>query len=381
MLTRRRLRRLRPPLTAAVPVAVWLLAIAGALHLHGRLGSSGSVAGFAEDQPVSLAHPESAVVRDVHVQLYDHVRAGQTLLSLDDRQERIQLAAIETDVKRLQAEIAAEQAMLAADNARATSDVDDLVRRFAVDREAAHIDYLSKLAADARDRILLHGATAEYEIVRSLHEQGTAPFRELNDIQTEVDSLRAAITEKARVLERSKQALEAADQRWARFVEHEEVSAFYEPVLTPLRLAVDVKRRDLEEIVRRIDSHVLRAPIDGQVTELAVHAGDSVQPGVRLLAISPTSTSRVLAYLPEPMTLSTRAGEPVTVRCLASAAGGRREYAGTVTGLSDTVTEAPLRYRQMPSYPVWGRGLMVTLSQDVRLVPGEAVTIAFLEHR
>jgi hypothetical protein len=32
----------------------------------------------------------------------------------------------------------------------------------------------------------------------------------------------------------------------------------------------------------------------------------------------------------------------------------------------------------MPTYPVWGRGLVVAVGNGVRLIPGEAATIALL---
>ncbi len=74
-------------------------------------------------------------------------------------------------------------------------------------------------------------------------------------------------------------------------------------------------------------------------------------------------------------------GAPVSVNCLANADGGRREYLGTVASLSATVDEAPPRYRQIPMCPLWGRGMVVMLNDNVRLVPGEATTIAFLDQR
>ena len=281
-------RRMRRPLMAGVPVVVWLLAIGAALQLHRQVGMVAAVNGFAEDHPVTLAHLEPGVVREVYVRLYDQVSCGQMLVSMDDRQERIQLDATERDIERLRAEVLAEEARLSASNAWASADVDDLARRFAVDRESAHIDYLSQLAIDARDRILLRGTLAEYEIVRTLHDQASAPFRELNDIQTELDSLRATIAENAEVLARQRKAFEDADRRWSRYVEHDEVATAYGPVLTPLRLAIDVRERDLQEIVRLIDTHVLRAPVDGQVTTLLAHAGEPVQAGAALVTISPT---------------------------------------------------------------------------------------------
>ena len=151
------LRHMHRSFMAGITVAVWVLAIAGAWHLHQRAATTGTITGFADDQPIRIAHREPGVVRVVHVSLYEAVAGGQILVSMDDRQERIQLAAVEDDVERLRAEIAAAEARLSADNARAQADVDDLERRFAIDRERAHIDYLSKLAVDARNRIELRG--------------------------------------------------------------------------------------------------------------------------------------------------------------------------------------------------------------------------------
>ena len=377
---RRRLRAARRRVIAVVPAVVWLLTIVVALQLYQRPGAVPTMRGHAEDAPVRLAHFEPGVVRGVHVELYEQVTRGQVLLTMDDREERNQLAAIERDVARLSAEITAERARLQADNARATAYYVDLVRRFAIDREAAHIDYLAQLVEDVRDRILLRGSLVEYDIVPTLYDEGQAALRELNDIETQADALEATIKENVAVIARKKEAFEESDRRWIQYVEHESVEMSYDPVLTPLRLAVDVRERDLEEVVRRIDAHVLRSPIEGQVTGLLAHAGDNVgaDPTLPLVTISPTSTNLVVAYLPERTALAAEVGTPVSVRCLATAAGRRRQYPGTVVSVSATVTEAPPRYRPTPTYPVWNRGLVVALNNGVRLIPGEAVTIALL---
>ena len=192
-----------------------------------------------------------------------------------------------------------------------------------------------------------------------------------------MDSLKTTIEHNVAVLERKKKAFDEADQRWIRFVDHYEVATPYEPVLTSLRLAIDVRQRDVEEIVLRIDAHVLRAAVDGQVTELLAHAGDRVQAGTPLVTISRTSTNLVVAYLTEQMSLTARVGSAVQVNCVASADAQRREFSGAIVSLSATISEAPLRYRQVPAYPVWGRGMLIALDENVRLIPGEAVRIAF----
>ncbi len=374
-------RRLRRATRAFLPVVVWLSAIAATLHLYRSIAGPGTIEGYAVDEAVRLACFESGIIRDVHVRVYDPVVRGQLLMSLDDRRERIQLAAIEKDIERMHAEVVAEKTRLGADNTRATADVTDLARRFAVDRAMAHVEYLSQLVVEARDRALLHGASVELELVHGLHAEGNAPRRELNVAETEAEALRAGVTGNKEVLQRRKKAFEEADQRWAEFVARPEVMTPYEPVLTPLRLAIEVRQRDLEETVRQIDARVLRAPIDGQVTDLLAHVGDQVEAGSLLVTVSPQFTNRVMSYLPESMALSARVGTAVRVNCLAAAGRNRREYAGTVVGLSAAVGEAPLRYRQIPNYPVWGRGLVVALGEDIRLIPGEAAMIALAPER
>ena len=221
----------------------------------------------------------------------------------------------------------------------------------------------------------------EHDLVRSLYEGGNAPFRELNDIETEVDALKASVAKNAEVLERKKRVFEQADRRWVEYVERSGLEIPFDPILMPLRLAVEAGERDLEELVLQIDNHVLRSPIDGQVTLLAARVGDRVQAGVPLVAVSPMLTNEVVAYLPERMVASARVGAPVSVRCVAPADGLHRECTGTVISLSATVTEAPPRHWMLPNYPVWGRGLVVALSDGVHLIPGEAVRIAFLDRQ
>ena len=358
-------------------MAVWCGAILFAIVLYRKTALLGDVVGYAVHQPITLAHPEPAVVRAIYVDLYDAVQAGQVVVTLDDTAERIQLAAVEDDIERLAAQVAAERTRLEADNAWSSADIDDLARRFSVDREATHIEYLAQVATDARDRMLLQGALVEYEFVQELYDKEEAVLIELNAIRTEAQSLTETVAKNEAVLARKWEAFEAADRRWSLFIEEKKVTARYEPILTPLRLAIDVRRHDLDDVVRRIDAHMLRAPVDGQVTTLAVNAGATVEAGVPLLAISPTSSNQILAYLPEERVRSVRPGTRVVVRRVALDHPSMH-FTGTVQRLADSVSEAPLRFRRVPSIPIWGRGLLIELDDEVALMPGEAVHIALL---
>jgi multidrug resistance efflux pump len=369
-------RRQYRVLMSATPVVVWLLAIGAAVWVHQSTQRGGLFVGYAEDRSVTLAHLEAGTVRQVRVQLHQDVGRGQILMAMDDRAERLGLAAIEKDLERLRATVASEAALLAADNARAAGDYEDLTRRFLVDREAAHIQYLAQVLEDANDRVLLRGAWIEYDIVRDLYNRDHGTFRELNDAETEVDSIEARVEQNELVLARMKKAFEDADRRWFQFTQREDLTVPYDSTLTPVRLAADVREKELEELVLRIDSHVLRSPVEGQISALYAAAGDRVLAGDPLLAISPTETQRVVVYLPEKQALAMRVGDSVSVHPVASTTGRPPGHPAKVVSLSAVVAEAPLRYRKVPTWPVWGRAMVVSVEDDARLMPGEAVRVS-----
>jgi multidrug resistance efflux pump len=374
-LRRRRRRNWLQFVLLRLPAVVWLGAIVAAIYLYQRVGTTGTITGFADDQPVSLAHFEAGVVRDVEVNLHDWVRRGQMVVELENTEERIALSVIESDLLCRRAQVEAERAQLELDAERTLIAAEDLGRRFLIDREAAQIDYLTQWAVNARDAVLLRGAKVEDGWLQPLKATGSAAFLELNTSQTNVDSLQALVERNKKVLAEKKTAFRDADQRWSNFVHDRSSDRDSEPILTPIRLAVDTRQRELEGLVERIDRHVLRAPIDGQVTQLAVHTGDSITAGTTLLSISPRTTRSVVGYLPEAMAVSVQPGARVSVECLAQTREGRRAYRGKVHSLSDTVTEAPVRYRQIPAYPVWGRCFVLMMDDDAALIPGEAVRI------
>lgn len=372
---RRRGSRTRRAVRAAGPIVVWIAAIVVALGLARRISHTGPLTGYAEDRTVTLVNLSSGMVRDVRPRLHEEVQEGEIVARLDDTADTLHLRTLQVDVKRLQSEVEAEAAKLAMDASREDTSERDLSRRFMVDRESAHIQYLNQLLTDANDRALLNGAIFEYEIVKDLMDKKTASARELNRVRTDMESLRARIDENKPTIARMKLAFDDADMRWHNYNKQKKDPVDYEPVLTTARLAADVREREIAEVVHRIDQHVVRAPIRGQVTALYADAGDSVIAGGPLMAISPTLTSRVIAYLPESGVASVRVGERMRVTPVASTAGGRRTYSGKIVSMADVVAEAPVRYRRAPQWPMWGRAVVILLDSGAALMPGEAVTL------
>lgn len=360
------------------PTVVWIAAVALAFRLDGEHRVVGPIVGYMRDQPVKLAHLEPGIVRNVHVRLHELVEPGQILVSMDDRQERIALAAIQKDIERLTADVEARRAQIVAANGQAVMESRDLERRFLADRENAHVDYLARILDHAVARAQLRGSQIEFEIVERLYKANHVQFREFNLARTDVESLRARVQTTEAVSERAKAAFTDADRRWVQFSERDSNQVSYDPVLTPLRLAADVRERELNALVNRIDAHVLRSPIHGQVTTLTAHAGDHMLAGTTLVAVSPTESHEAVAFLSERAIHDAALGAPIMVLRTATVAGKNQEYKGTISSLSSTITEAPRRFRLFPTTPIWGREMIVTLNKDAALLPGEAVSLRFL---
>jgi multidrug resistance efflux pump len=356
------------------PLAVWLLAIVAALKVHEQMGPAGRFTGYAEDTTVTVAHLEPGTVRNVLVREHELVEQGQLLVTMDVTEERQLQATIQKDIERLRSEVLAEAARVSAENARADGDRGEHMRRLLVDREAAHIEYLAQVMTNTRDRIQLRGDEVEYDIVRRLHKGEDAAFRELNEIETRVHALREQVDKNEVVLARMKDAFTEADRRWHNFREQDEGVIPFDPIITPLRLAAEVREAELNELYQLIESHSHRAPIAGQVTSISARPGDQLLSGAPLLTISAPRTDRGIVYLAENEVLSVQTGDRVMVRRIATGRGADSAFEGKIVRMSSVVTEAPLRFRAAPNWPVWGRAMIIALDSKV-LMPGEAIAI------
>jgi len=357
------------------PAVVWVAAIVAALGLYRHVYPAAAVVGHAAGESLTLCHLEPGVVRAVHVALHQDVEPGQIVVAMDDREERIELAALQKELEQMRAEVLAEEAKLTAEGVRVTTEEEDLERRFLLDREMAHLTYLEALRQEAEDAILKRGAAIELDIVAKLYDDEFVSFRELNTARTGRDALTDKLETHESVVARARRAYEDADRRWLEFAERPAASVHFDEVLTPLRLAGEVGAQRLEEIVRRIDAHVIRSPIEGQVTQVFARPGERLAAGAPLVEVSATRTGRVVAYLPERSAMSLGVGDRVMIRCVAPAKEVQQIFEGTVQSLASVIEEAPPRYRLLPNRPVWGRGLVVALNGGATLMPGEAVNI------
>ena len=242
---------------------------------------------FIEASIVALSPKVSGIVSGVHVDDNQAVRKGDPLVDIDPRdyettltrkQAALQVSA--SNLKSVQAGVVLMTARLATAEASAS--------------QAASQATASQATADR--------AAADFKRAETLLNQGAASPQEFDQAQATTLSARAtaaadrdkALSEKSRVAEAGAQ-VEAA-------------RAALDMVQAQIRQAqADAKTAELDLSYTRLFS-----PVDGVVTRKAVHAGEYVQVGQRLLAVVPHEVW-VVANFKETQLDRIRTNQPVAI--------------------------------------------------------------------
>ncbi len=216
----------------------------------------------------------SGYVKDLYVTDNQHVAKGDPLLRIEDREIRQQIAGIEADLKRFDAELVA----LAQKKE---------LQHFQIEQAEAEV----AIAEAERDR-------TKAELARShrLAKAGNTS-KQAHEINV------AAASQAIGALSRASARLKAANV---------EVSVL-DAEEQKLRALIQKTQADLNLHNIRLDDTLLRAPIDGVVGNRTVRAGQLVEPGRFLMAIVPLDEVWVVGNFKETQLTRVRAGQPVTV--------------------------------------------------------------------
>lgn len=224
---------------------------------------------------VTIVSPQvSGYVTSVPVQDFAEVKAGQVLATIDDRIYRARVAQAEANV-------AAQQAALANSTQAQRS------------RETAT---LSQDAGIANARAQLQKAEADMRRADTLVADGSISAREHDQTRAALLAARAAVQQAS-----AGRAIGTQDVRTV-VVGRAGLEAAVEAAKAQLRLAqID------------LDNTVIRAPVDGQLSEIGVRNGAYVTNGTQLLFLVPHDVW-VIANFKEAQTRAMRVGQPASFR-------------------------------------------------------------------
>lgn len=387
----------------AVPVIVWLGAVATVGWLFQERSESIQIVGIAQSEVHQVASDCTARITDIQVELFQPVKAGQTLAVLNTvpASEWAVAAELQAKVATSAAEIEQLMASLIPTQERMLTDAADLQiglagnrRRFAVDVESARLHVLRLQAAMASEQITLNGLALELQAAeRLVEEKAISPF-ELERVRIQHDSTAKTIQEYEQQLQQARADQVETERRYEEFLKQELPLQSIDEALEAIHKAVKVR----QEVMKGLQAQIaalqartaveLKSPIDGVIIPISGRAnevllkrpgeetirrpGEVISAGEPILAVAQTEPTEILAYASEKQIgrlEKDMAVELVKIRHPAQIARSR------VVSVGPTIELMPQRLWRSANMPQWGRPLVVEIPPGLMLVPGELVGI------
>jgi len=283
----------------------------------------------------------SAAVIDAPVVNTQVVRKGQILLRLDDSDARLALARVEADyakARRQFSQTAANSGSLAAQVAARDADIDQARAQLA----AAEASFgKARIDLGRRSELAGSGAVSGEELTNAKNAYATA--------QANLALARSAVATASATTSAARENL-AANQA---LIAGSTIDT--SPEVAAAKARVDQARLDLERTV-------IRAPIDGVVTNRQVQVGQRISAGSPVMTIVPTGSVYVDANFKEGQLAKVRPGQ--NVELISDLYGDDVVYHGRVAGFSGGTGSA---FALIPAQNATGNWIKVVQRLPVRV--------------
>jgi membrane fusion protein (multidrug efflux system) len=283
----------------------------------------------------------SAAVIDAPVVNTQVVRKGQILLRLDDSDARLALARVEADyakARRQFSQTAANSGSLAAQVAARDADIDQARAQLA----AAEASFgKARIDLGRRSELAGSGAVSGEELTNAKNAYATA--------QANLALARSAVATASATTSAARENL-AANQA---LIAGSTIDT--SPEVAAAKARVDQARLDLERTV-------IRAPIDGVVTNRQVQVGQRISAGSPVMTIVPTGSVYVDANFKEGQLAKVRPGQKVEL--ISDLYGDDVVYHGRVAGFSGGTGSA---FALIPAQNATGNWIKVVQRLPVRV--------------
>jgi membrane fusion protein, multidrug efflux system len=283
----------------------------------------------------------SGPVKQVNVVDTQAVRAGDVLIVLDDTDARLALLQAEAQLARTKQQVR----QLWANDVNLAGQVD--LR--SAERRAAEADL-------AKAQATLDKAVVDAKRRRNLVEEGAVSRQDMTDAETRLREAQAAFKQAEARINVSKAANAAAlgaRQANAALIGDSTVDNHPDVLAAAARLT---QARINEERT------IIRAPVDGIVTQRAVDVGHQVSAGARLMSVVPVTQIHVDANFKEGQLREVREGQPV--RLTSDLYGTGVVYNGWIDGVAGGSGSA---FAAIPAQNATGNWIKVVQRLPVRI--------------
>ncbi len=333
--------RKKKRLKVLLALAAAKVAIGAGLYLFHDGGHVATDNAYVNADSAQVTPLVSAAVTDVSVVNTQVVRKGQVLMRLDDSDARLALARAEAEyfkARRQFAQTAATSGSLAAQVGARNADIGQARAQLA-SAEASFGKARIDLAR--RSELAGSGAVSGEELTNAKNAYATA--------QANLALARAAVSQTSATSNAARESL-AANQ--ALIVG---TTADTSPDVAAARARLDQARLDLERTV-------IRAPIDGVVTNRQVQVGQRISAGSPVMTIVPVGSVYVDANFKEGQLTRVRPGQ--SVELVSDLYGGDVVFHGRVTGFSGGTGSA---FSLIPAQNATGNWIKVVQRLPVRV--------------
>ena len=252
------------------------------------------------------------------------VQVGQLLVELDKTDYRVALEKAEASLARVEAEIRAQEALLALTDRQTAAQVSaaSTVPPETRDKRRELIHRLQELEKNRSAAMAdLSTAQKDKERFQSLYDSGVIAERQLDQVLTTYKKARAqleAIEAEMAALRASIQALDKTLSRARAQLEAVESDRHQLEVQRHRLESLRAQRREAAASVEAARLNLsycsIVAPISGYIAQKSVQVGEQIQPGQPLMAIVPLDRVYVEANFKETQLRDVRIGQPVEIK-------------------------------------------------------------------
>lgn len=374
-------------LTKLLPVFVWLCAVVAVSLLFQHQSTHIHLKGIAFSYEQIINTTETGYLRSVPVQLYQQVKKGDTLAIIKEntvaREEYIdallqaQKDTAEAELTQLKAELAAAEDRLYVENFEKDNEITTMQRRLAVDLERARLEVLEISAALEPDRLALKDLEVEIDIVTKLLNEYATEEYELQKTQAQYDVLKERVDRNERLLAQAQENYDAAQLRKDEFEQTIPVAPrLSDKELAPIRQAILVQEKRINELIKQRGIIVLTAPFDGIVNTLNYKSGQTVVRGDPIMTLIKPTAETITAWVRQEDVDKYELNMPVEVVSMDTSS---KVFSSQISNIGSSFELVPQRLWRNPTIPEWGRSVQIPIQPNFQCVHNEIVGIRAIQ--
>lgn len=307
-----------------------------------------------------------------HWSLFETVDAHDVIARLDDRLVKTGLEVLQKELtclrSELQASLAKEQA---AEFDRRQNHLRELAR-LSWQMESSRLDVLDRQVQVETDRIELKRLQFRLEYLESMYKKLMISEMDYQDEKMLRDQVEKRLADNTRTLEQAQQQEQEARERVRNLPEFQKLEL--EPLMAPLRDAVDAQQARIKQLQLQSENLEIRAPISGTICAIYRWPGQTIRAGDPIMTIAADNARYIVSYIRQEQIIRPQPGATVLVKAREPKA---ETLASTVEQIGPQVELIPLHQRRNLQLPEWGIPIRIAMPKNLAIKPGELVDVSF----